>query len=282
MPQLPPFAEVWDVATKVIAPAFGASAVVFALLYALQIRSKVAASAAFVAGLLIANAVRGDAPWLPESRGWKFIFPAAVAASIFGVLVQASWMPRWIGLLIRVMASLAAGWALAPDDPLTSVAFAAVVLAEWHALERLGDRYHSLVFPFCLASMTGALALVLIHAHSARFMGIALMASASWGGLALAILHRRADSSSTAPSAAVLLCGLALAGYDPEQSKVPLASFLLVALQPLLYLPLEIGPLSRWKGRGRIIVDAILFVVPLVAAVALAMAYESIAVDEKG
>jgi hypothetical protein len=191
-------------------------------------------------------------------------------------------MPQWVGLLVRVIASLAAGLALAPEDPLISVAFAAVVLAEWHALERLGGRYQSLIFPFGLASMTGALALVLIHAHSARFMGIALMASASWGGMVLAILHRRADSSSTAPCAAVLLCGLSLAGYDPEANKVPLASFLLVALQPLLYLPLEIGPLSRWKGPGRIIIDAILFVVPLVAAVGLAMAYESIAVDGEG
>ena len=76
--------------------------------------------------------------------------------------------------------------------------------------------------------------------------------------------------------AVVALCGLLLAGWSETYSDVPAASFFLVALAPLLLGITLLPPLARLKTFHRELLDVAFVLVPLAAAVALAVLNESL------
>ena len=127
-----------------------------------------------------------------------------------------------------------------------------------------------------MAAAFFAAAIVILFAHSSRFMDIALVLGAALVGVGLAAHAAKADASGAVPAAIGFLPGLMLNARYQSESLVPVASFWLVALAPLAWLPLSIprfAQQNRWLlGIARLI----LLIIPLAIAVALAMKFESL------
>ena len=128
---------------------------------------------------------------------------------------------------------------------------------------------------FGLGIVCAAGGVVLIHAHSAMLMDLALFMAGSWFGVALAAWWTGADVRSAAPIAAVSLPALMLVGQQSTFSDVPLLSFALVALAPLGLAPLLLPALRRRRG----VVGLVLLLLASGVAVVLADCAESLSFD---
>ena len=119
---------------------------------------------------------------------------------------------------------------------------------------------------------------VILHAHSAKFMELALILSSAMFGVAVAGWSVRADASAAIPAGVAFLPGLMLSSIiQLEDHTVPKESFWLVALAPLVLLPFLIPALSRRTAWYVRLLRIALVLAPLVAAVVLAAKYETIA-----
>ena len=123
-----------------------------------------------------------------------------------------------------------------------------------------------------------AAGVVLLHAHSARFMEAALILSSAMFGIAVAAGSVRADASGAVPAGVAFLPGLMLAARSSlPDNAVPIESFWLIALAPLVLLPFLIPTLARRNAWYVRVIRAVLVLAPLVVAVVLAAKYETIA-----
>ena len=159
-----------------------------------------------------------------------------------------------VGWLLRGSGELLAAWCLVPADlgvekPWAYVAFAGLVLGNWVVLEFAAGRPPGGTVPGSLALVALGAAVVLIHAHSARFTDAATLLAAGLGGCALIAWWFRIDTGGVMAAVAVFLPGILLAGYTETYSEVPWTSFALVAAAPLLLTPTLVGPLSRMPVR---------------------------------
>jgi hypothetical protein len=296
--------HVWDATLYVALPAFGAAAVLFALV-AWPCRAKAAklgAALALVAGLVTAawiefgkglpaskvlsliaglgNAVNRESldtmktglstsQWLPL---------VTLAIVIIGLLARAPRVPEELGRLVVAVSAPFAAWILVPKDLaaehtwLTPV-FAATLLAEWVLLEHL-SRDWPRVTAIALALIAGASSVVLLYSHTALFATAALMLSGAMGGVVLGAVCRKGDTGGAVPGAVVWLTGLLAAGKFETFSEVPDKGFLLPAFAPLALLPLAVPRLGRLRGAG--LAGLVLVAIPAAYAVVLAMQAESL------
>jgi hypothetical protein len=306
MPPLPPAHLVFETLQFVVLPAALAAAAVFAVIL-LAGGSRWAApgaALALAAGAGLGNWYRPALPWTSEQPEWRWLpvlngqltLPAPVwksegpvwhwllwmglAALLVGLLTRVPYVPAVVRWLVRAAAAGLAAWLLVPEDLREETAwyvaaFAAVVFVEWALLEYLGESTPGGVIPLGLALTFFAGAAVLIHAGTARFTDVATFLSASLFGIAVAA-RQRADAGAVAPGVAVLLPGLLLMGQNTTFSKVPLTSFVLVALAPLALLPTLLPPVRRWEGIRLKLLQLTLILIPLVVAVVLAMQAETL------
>ena len=119
---------------------------------------------------------------------------------------------------------------------------------------------------------------VLIYSGSERFMDIALILSFAMFGIAVAAGVGKADSSGAVPAGIAFLPGLMLNGRILLDSlhKVPLISYWLIALAPLMLAPFVIPSLNRKTGWTVCIIRAVLVLTPVVIAVFITAQHEKL------
>jgi hypothetical protein len=175
--------------------------------------------------------------------------------------------------------AVAAAWVLVPtwDDlePSRTVYLVVTVIyvtGLTGLLEPLARRFQGPLLPAMLwATMTTA-AVVLALSGSLRFAQIALAGAAALFGIMLVACFRRNANMLTGVSSifSVMAIGSLLIGQVNSFSEVPLSSYVLVPLAPLLLWFCTTGPLSRLEGVKRSFAYASLPIGVLVGAVLLA------------
>ena len=311
MPPLPPAQDVLDALHHTALPAAaGAALVTVAFLSLGRWAGALGSAAAVAAGFVWANhtfdalswANTGRVvPWAPEADApaWHGLPRAGL------VLLTAGVASRWLGLLAgrflearlwwgadlltwtaRVAAVLVVAGGLVPaagtaEFPWLKAATAAAMLALWVALDGVArDGNGSEVAAYLAAAFLAAGA-VLLYAHSARFMEIAVMCGCAAAGVAVAAFPTRGDASGAVPLGVVGLPTLALNGRFLTDSQVPLASFWLIGLAPLALLPFLLPVVARQPRWVIIPLRALLVLAPLVVAVVLAAQHEKLAFEEE-
>ena len=102
------------------------------------------------------------------------------------------------------------------------------------------------------------------------------MCGCAAAGVAVAAFPTRADASGIAPLGAIGVPALLLNARYQLDSQVPLTSFLLPALAPLLLLPFLLPAAARLPKLAAVSLRALLVLTPLVVAVVLAAQYETL------
>lgn len=278
---MPPFPLILDTLLKVLLPAAGVAGVVLAVCKAVGGKNASGAGAAvgLAFGYGLANYLCGAMPWLPDGYDWHWLPWLGLAALLAGTVCNLPGRPR-AGLWLTALVGSGL-WVLMPAElrlsPWWSVpAFEVIVVAGWAAADEQANRLPGAVVPCWLALAMLAGAVVLIHAGIARFMDVALTMAAGLGGIALASLWRPGKTGSVMGAACVVLAGLMLVGWTNGVSEVPLTCFALVGLAPATLGLTLFGPPSGLATWRRILVQTVVLLAPLVAAVILAMRAESI------
>ena len=88
----------------------------------------------------------------------------------------------------------------------------------------------------------------MLYAHSGRFMDIATIVGCAYFGVAVVAGATKTETSGSVPAGIGFLPGLMLSGRFSTESQVPLLSFWLVALAPLLLAPWLVPALARRNG----------------------------------
>jgi hypothetical protein len=311
MPPLPPATDVLDALHHTALPAAaGAALVTVAFLSLGRWAAALGSAVAVAVGVGWANYTFGAlswadtgrvAPWAPgaDAPGWHglpraglFLLTAGVASRWLGLVAgrlldeRRWWGANLLTWAARVAAVLVVAAGLTPaaaaaEYPWLKPALAAAMLAVWVALDGVArDGAGSEVAAYLAAAFFAAGA-VLLYAHSARFMDLAVMCGCAAAGVAVAAFPTRADASGAVPLGVVGLPVLALNGRFLTDSQVPLASFWLVGLAPLALLPFLLPVVARQPRWVIIPLRALLVLAPLVAAVVLAAQHERLAFEEE-
>ena len=239
---------------------------------------------ALAGGLALGNFTRGLLPWWSMELGWPSLFPATLAAiggGVVAVRAMSAQGCQW-GLALRLITTAGCAFWLAPTgSPLTHLGFYALLFftsaLNWEAFRRSGAQslghgaLLALTIPWGVAA-----AIVLIHAHSARFCDLAVLQTATLAGLGFIAALRRLDVAALFAGPAVFFPALMLGGAGNTFSEVPVMSFILVALAPCALWTLRLPPMRRRSGRALAIAAIIVVLIPCAMAVALAMRAETL------
>ncbi|HEX4613086.1 MAG TPA: hypothetical protein VH092_33155 [Urbifossiella sp.] len=312
MPPLPPAKDVLDALHHTALPAAaGAALVVCAFLSMGRWAGALGSAAAVVVGFGWANYTFDSlswtntgrvTPWFPEegSPAWHglpravlIVLPVGLVSRWFGLLVGRllderrwwganllTWAAR-VGVVAVVAPGLVPGpWA--SEYSWLKPALVGVMLLLWVALDGMArDRAGSEVAAYLAAAFLAG-GVVLLYAHSARFMDLGVMCGCAAAGVAVAVFPTRGDASGAVPLGVVGLPALMLNGrYQLTDHQVPLAAFCLAALAPLVLLPFLIPRLARQPRWVIVPLRALLVLGPLIAAVVLAQQHEKLPFEEE-
>ncbi len=257
------------------------TAVVAGILFRLlagQRASGVGSALALAVGFAAANQQNHVVDWLPGSSALDWIPWVSLAALAAGTVGGES-RPRTAPWLVAVVFSML--WLIVPPEVRTeswwSVPLLALVVAGiWAVADEQAQRNPGAIVPVWLALVFLAAAVVLIHAHSKRYMDTAGILAASLLGVGLASFWRLGETGPVTGGAVVFLAGLMLSGQTQTFSQVPWISFVLVGLAPLAlgvgFLPF----LARWNSFPRLLTQTLVLLAPLIAAVVLAIQNEQL------
>jgi len=310
MPPLPPAKDVLDALHHAVLPAAGGAALVVCLFALLGRRAAALGSAvAAVVGFGWANFTFDAVSWENTGRVipwkadgptpvWHWLPRAALVLVVVGLLSRGIGLlathvlptHRWWGANLLVWsARLAAvvvvsGWlvseAAATESPWLRVAFPAVMLLSWVALDgvaRYGAGAQVAAYQSAIFLTAGA---ILLYAHSARFMDLGVIVGCVMFGVAVAAGAAKVDASGAVPAGVGFLPGLMLNGRLLTESNVPVTAFWLVALAPLTLLPFLIPAVARQNRWLVISLRTVLLLAPLVVAVVLAAGHEKLVFEE--
>lgn len=322
MPPLPPTELVLEKLHQLVVPAAGAAALIVCLFLLLgRWAAALGAAAAVVVAFLTANFTLANIPfgekptwentyrlivWKPVDKpenpapGWHWLPRAGLVLVVVGLL------SRWAGLLAsRLLAErwcwvanvivwlpritavyIVSGWlasgTAAARWPELGYELPVVMLAIWVALDGVARAEAGPQVAAYLSIMLMAGATLLIYAHSAKFMDIAVILGSAMFGIAVAARIGKADTSGAIPAGVAFLPGLILGGRPSlGEHQVPAACFWLVALTPVVLLPFLIPVLSRTKHWLVPTARAILVLAPIIIAVVLAAQHEKLAFEEE-
>ena len=279
-------------------PAASAATLVYAVVLLLgRWVAPVASALAVIAGIAVGNHYRQTPmPWVPDVPSWHQLPRMALLLVVVGLLTRGLsavmtnrfsarplvahltlWVPRLLALI--VVAYFVIPEALRSDEPWLLPAFVLTSCLEWliyetiaHTDEQPGDakpgasahvaQYQALIF-----LLGGG---VMLYAHSARFMDIATIVGCAFLGVAIIAAVTKTDCSGSIPAGIGFLPGLMVSGRFSTDSQVPLVSFWLVALAPLLLAPWLIPALARRHGWVSSLVRVLLILGALTTALLLA------------
>lgn len=236
-------------------------------------------------------------PWKPEDGrpGTDWIPRAALVLIIIGLVSRWAglalgralksrywwganllvWAPRIVGVVV------VSGWLVvgpaAQNVPWLRPALIAVMLANWVVLDGVARPGAGGQVAAYQAAILLAAGLILLYAHTAKFMSLGIVMGFAMLGVAVVTGPAKADASGAVPAGVAFLPGLMLA-VPPSLPKpaFPAACFWLVVLAPLTLAPFLFPALARSNGWVARLVRAVLIITPLVIAVALADRYEKI------
>ncbi len=311
MPPLPPTKDVLDALHHTALPAAAGAALVMAAFLSLGRWAAALCTAVAVAvGFGWANYTFDTLSWSGTGRvipwyaedgapAWHRL-PRAAA-----FLLVAGLVSRWLGLLsprllperywwganlftwaVRVASVAVVAPGLVPDAAVADhiwlrPVLVLTMLALWVALDGVARNEAGTEVAAYLAAAFVVAGAVLLYAHSARFMDVAVMCGCAAAGVAVAAFPTRADTSGAVPLGVVGLPALMLHGRVSLDSQVPVTSFVLVALAPLALLPFLLPAAARQPRWVVIPLRALLVLAPLVAAVVLAAQHEKLAFEEE-
>jgi hypothetical protein len=255
--------------------------------------AQAAGALAMGGGFLTAYALLPWAPWAPEQT-WQYL-PILVGAALLPTLVSSAYLAmagplRSEGLgseareagkwLFRAAVALLTAYYLVPDYPdlaprrPAALALTALsILAVWGLLEPVLRRQPGPLAPLLLLATCVFGAVVLGLAQFAQVAQLLGIAAAVLGGCVLTS-WRRPFAWGALPGIAVLLSGLMINGYLETFTAVPLAAFVLVIFAPLGLWAGVIPPLSHQRRLWRTVANTAAVLVPLMAALSLALIYE--------
>lgn len=298
MPPLPPEKDVLDALRLVVLPSAGGAALAAATLLALgRWAAPLASAAGVAAGFACAVWMKPDdlIPWTPDpARTWQLLPRAAAVLLLVGLVTHAAAAlitrhrpdapARRVAMLVWCLRIGAVGvvtWRLVPVAARTEVpwllpAFAVVVLALWVALDSLTrTETNGLTVGLSAAAMLGAGG-VMLYSHSAQFMEIATAVAAVLAGVAVVSAVGKVSAGGAVPAVAVFLPGLLLTGRLVNDSKVPVASFWLLALAPLALAIFLVPAIAKRNPRALAAAKVALVLAPVVVAVVLAGRVETL------
>lgn len=313
---MPPVSEIKDAIVYAVLPAAVTAFVVFIGVAKLNWKPSavIAGALALALGFIAGNAFRGaveyrldfeqpltpmalgqavldtfvppqdeDAPIPPPARYW---LPWTTGLALLVGLLTFRLKPSLRWLIRAALAGFAASLAVPIEiraGMLWSVpVLSAVILGEWFVLDQLAsveEERLRLLPPLAGVMVFGGASIVLLHAHSARFVDIATIMAASLAAIVCAAWLLRCDPSGVVPGIAVALPSLMLVGQQDTFSAVPTASFVLIGLAPLLLAPCLTGGIRRFRPTIVWSIGIALLAAPVAVAVALAAANESLSFE---
>jgi hypothetical protein len=271
-----------DVLLGGVAPAIVAGVVLVLLRRFLpsELADRFAATVAVLSGFLTGYELLGLAPWMPTTH-WHWLPYAMLGAAVIGPVAEGGGAFKRV--FSHMVMAVAAAWMLVPTwddlDPSRTIYLVVIVvyvIGLASLLEPLVKRFPGPLLPAILwATMTTA-AVVLALSGSLRFAQITLAGAAALFGLMLVACLKRDVNMLTGISSvfSVMAVGSLLIGRVNSFSEVPLASYMLVPVAPLLLWVCTTGPLSRLTSVKRSFVYASLPIVLLVGSVLLAAVAE--------
>jgi hypothetical protein len=246
------------------------------------------ASIGFAVALFSGYRMLDLGPWMPEKH-WHWLPHSVTLAAIFGSAASAAgvrWLERF-GLYIAV--TFIAAWHLVPTwehlDPsrrtyLAVWTLCVAVIAS--LIYRMPRSVPSALQCSVLAVTCACGAVVLILSGNLRFGQIAGIGAGACMGIAIAsaFVRQEAVRNYAALPVAVFLSGAMLIGRVNSFSEVPLVSYVLVPLSPLMLWGLAVGPLAKLPGIQRTIAGFVIGVALAGVATAVALIAEPIESDE--
>lgn len=237
-----------------------------------------AVAVAFVAGYLLLP----SAPVVPSSH-WHWLLYLAILATILapvGLAAGVHLTERW-GL--QLVIALLAAWFLVPDwsdivlqRPLYLAALAGTLFLLSVSLDALVSRIPDASVPLSMFVTAAAGAIVLALSGNMKFAHLGgTLASGNLGcALIWAFGRWKPRFQGAVPGVTVLLGGLMFAGYVNSFSDVPAVSYLLVPVAPLALSVCLLPPVRNWPRSRRLMLQAVVVLVPLTASVVLALQAE--------
>lgn len=271
---IPPLAIVLEILFSILLPGF----VISALIGLLISRWKLS-SVAILAGFLAANVAGVALPWFDWNHELgrlvliMFLSLLTLVPVLRGKQLESNPWVRlasmgWIGLLATTLF-------YQDDIPASHIIGGAAVSMLLFAAINIGEQQLSATRMAGLAALSGlAIALVMIHAHTARLSDIGLMWMASTAGFMLVTFIKKVELRGLAGLAALLWPYLLYYGRQSTFSEVPWLSFVLIALAPAACLLALLN-----IGNKRVWLVSVVWAILLSLAVALAMMYETVAID---
>jgi hypothetical protein len=310
LPPLPPAPLILGSLGEYVLPAAGGAALAFGLFLCLgRWAAALGSAAAMIAGFAWANFTfaapdwEGTSrliPWKPEPRyAWNYLPRAAL--TLVGVGLASRWLglfagrflpgrfwylknflvwvPRWIAIVIVTSWVMPIAW----DKAFfwLKPALGTVMLLSWIALDgtaRGGSGWQAALSLFAMFLAAGTVA---IYAHSSLFMTIAVVFGFAMLGVAAIACAAKADTSGAIPAGVAVLPALLLNARYQGESLVPMASFWLVAVAPLILLPFLIPRIARQNRWLLLTGRTVLVLAPLAIGVALALANEQLPPQEE-
>ena len=234
-----------------------------------------AVGVSFIAGLW---QIADDWPGLPPKQRWMWLMPMAIAATVLGMV--SGWLqPRHVvqlavGLLLALSATLLLHPPPAVDQPwLWKLGLGAAVLIVWLCLEVQAERHPGPSLPLAMTIVFTGVSLVIKESRFAMLSLSAAAASAAWGSVLLISIFNSKLRVSRGPMhvAAMLLPAMLVLGEFDRRGGVSIASFLLLAIAPLMLWLGELPPLRTRRPWQAALARAALVAVPVLIAVVLAM-----------
>mgnify|MGYP003579573763 CR=1 FL=1 len=215
--------------------------------------------------------------WVPQER-WQWITIMTLAATCFG-LIGAGWRPvSWERIFLCGVAAFCIAWLIQPTPRVNHpgvfkamvgvMAFGLAMNLELISLRRRGA-----TVPLAMAMVFGGAAMVFVQSGFAR---IGLLAAApATAALVIALLARWNPSVSLCDGGGIWLGAMlaALIGIGGDSGyntgEVPIASFVLVAVAPLMLWVGELRRVQSMQPANAAIVRIALVCVPVVIPIAL-------------
>jgi hypothetical protein len=286
----PPLNEVLAAVQRVMLPAAGASAFLFAAFVSLGRWATLPGAAVAVAfGMVAGNWANKPLSIEPGSSPYEHLPRYTLALLAVGVLSQllptaadrlerlkpyrlglivAQWFVRTVGVAVLSTAVL-------PDNVEPTqlrVAFVVVSVAVWFALGQLAAA-EAVTLAGVAALLAGG---VCLYGHVARFMDVATFTGWALLGVAAVAAAAKIDARGAIPAFVAVVPGLMLSCHAYSASAVPAASYTLVAFAPLALLPWAIPALGRCAGPWPRVARLVCVLVPLVVALVIAGQVETL------